>query len=445
MKKSWEISRRTFLRGLGAAVALPTLDVMAPSIARAQGMGMDAPKRLLAFYVPNGIVMNEWTPTQEGENFDLPPILQPLSMVQDDILVLSGIANEPARPDGPGDHASGTGAFLTAAHPFKTEGRDIQNGISMDQVAANEIGSLTTFPSLQLGSEGGSSVGNCDSGYSCAYARNISWAGPATPLPKDIYPYAVFDRLFGGFNAEEDMQARARRLRYKQSILDFVKDDADRLHGKLGKSDKLKVDEYLTSLREVESRLQAMTPEPSTCLPGERPAVGGDVRDHVRAMCDMMVLAFQCDLTRVITYMLGNAGSNRVYNFLGIGDGHHQISHHQNNATNISQLATIDTWEIEQLAYLLRRMKSVQEGESTLLDNSTVFFSSEIEDGNSHSHFNLPIILAGRGGGSIRPGRHIRYSGNPPIANLFISMLQTVGVQAPSFGLEGTGPLGELT
>ena len=445
MKKSWEISRRTFLRGIGASIALPALDVMAPSMARAQSMGMSDPTRLLAFYVPNGIVMNQWTPTDAGSNYVLPPILQPLSNVKDDLLVLTGIANEPARPDGPGDHASGTGSFLTAAHPFKTEGRDIENGISMDQVAANAIGAQTTFPSLQLGSEGGSSVGNCDSGYSCAYARNISWAGPATPLPKDIYPHAVFDRLFGGFNAEEDMAARARRLRYKQSVLDFVKDDATRLQAKLGKSDKLKMDEYLTSLREVETRLQSMVPEPSSCVPGDRPAMAGDVRDQVRAMCDLMVLAFQCDLTRVITYMLGNAGSNRVYNFLGIGDGHHQISHHQGNATNISQLTSIDIWEIEQLAYLLERMKSVQEGESNLLDNSLVFFSSEIEDGNSHSHYNLPIILAGRGGGVINTGRHVVYNDDPPIANLFISMLQTVGVQLSSFGLEGTGPLANLT
>jgi hypothetical protein len=445
MTRSWEISRRTFLRGLGTAIALPTLNVMQPSIAHAQSMGIDTPKRLLSFYVPNGIVMNDWTPTQDGVNFDLPPILQPLSMVQDDVLVLTGIQNSPARPDGPGDHASGTGSFLTAAHPFKTEGRDIQNGISMDQVAANAIGDQTSFPSLQFGSEGGSSVGNCDSGYSCAYARNISWSGPATPIAKEVQPQAVFDRLFGGFDPQEDLEARARRKRYKQSILDFVKDDANRLQAKLGKSDKLKIDEYLTSLRELETRLQSMEPEPTSCIPGQRPMAGGDVRYHVQAMCDLMVLAFQCDLTRVITYMLGNAGSNRVYGFLGIGDGHHQISHHQNEPTNISQLTTIDTWEIEQLAYLLRRMKSVQEGESNLLDNSLVFFSSEIEDGNRHRHSNLPIILAGGGGGAIRSGRHIRYTNAPPIANLFISMLQTVGVEMASFGLEGTGPLAGLT
>jgi len=444
MKKPWEISRRSFLKGMGTAIALPTLEVMAPSIARAQMMGMGTPRRLLSFYVPNGIVMNQWTPAMEGENFDLPPILQPLSMVKDDILVLTGIQNNPARPDGPGDHASGTGSFLTAAHPFKTEGRDIQNGISMDQVAANAIGEQTSYPSLQLGSEGGSSVGGCDSGYSCAYARNISWSSAATPLPKETSPQAVFDRLFGGFDAAENQAARARRKLYKQSVLDFVREDANQLHAKLGKTDKQKVDEYLTSLREVEMRIQNME-DPQMCTPDPRPGQGGDVRVHVQAMCDLMVMAFQCDLTRIISYMLGNAGSNRTYNFLGIGDGHHQISHHQNNQTNLDQLTTIDTWEIEQLAYLLRRMKSVQEGESNLLDNSLVFFSSEIEDGNAHRHTNLPIILAGKGGGDIRSGRHVRYTNAPPIANLFISMLQNVGVPQTSFGLEGTGPISNLT
>jgi hypothetical protein len=444
MSKPWEISRRRFLKGMGTAIGLPVLEAMAPSIARAQTMGMTPPLRMLSFYVPNGIVMNQWTPNQNGANFDLPPILQPLSLVQDDVLVLTGIQNNPARPDGPGDHASGTGSFLTAAHPFKTEGRDIQNGISMDQVAAAAIGAQTSFPSLQLGSEGGSSVGNCDSGYSCAYARNISWSSPTTPLPKETSPQAVFDRLFGSFDAAEDQAARTRRKLYKQSILDFVREDANQLHAKLGKTDKQKIDEYLTSLREVELRIQSMEP-PEMCTPEPRPAQGGDVRNHVQAMCDLMVMAFQCDLTRVITYMLGNAGSNRTYNFLGIGSGHHQISHHQNNQANLDQLTIIDTWEIEQLAYLLGKMKAVSEGDATLLDNSMVFFSSEIEDGNRHRHSNLPIILAGKGGGAIRSGRHVRYSNSPPIANLFTSMLQTLGLDQTSFGLEGTGPISGLT
>ncbi len=443
MRRPWEISRRAFLRGAGTAIGLPMLEAMAPSVARAQTMGVPPPRRMLAFYVPNGIHMAGWTPADEGANWTMTPILQPLAMLRDEFSVLSGLGNRPARPDGPGDHASGTGAFLTVMHPFKTEGRDISNGISVDQVAANAIGEHTSFRSLQLGSEGGSSVGNCDSGYSCAYARNISWASETQPLAKETNPLSVFDRLFAGADPTETIEARRKRRLYKQSILDFVKADGQRLDGKLGTTDKRKLDEYLTGVRELEQRLMSME-EPSTCDPGERPTRNRDVRVVVRSMIDLMVLAFQCDLTRVITYMLGNAGSNRVYDFLNIGDGHHQISHHQNNPTNLSQLQTIDIWEIEQLAYLLDRMKAVQEPDGTMLDNSLVFFSSEIEDGNSHSHFNMPVILAGGGGGTVTPGRHLRYTNNLSIANLFISMLAGVGVSVTEFGADGTGPLPNL-
>jgi len=434
------LSRRTFLQGAGTALALPFLEAMLPRRAHAQ---MEVPKRLLAFYVPNGIVMNEWTPSATGADYALTRILAPLAPHKDELLVLSGISNLPARPDGPGDHASGTGAFLTAAHPFKTEGSNIRNGISMDQVLANAIGDATRFPSLQLGSEGGSSTGGCDSGYSCAYARNISWAGPSTPLAKEVNPQAVFDRLFAGDDPGATMAAQRKRQLYKQSVLDFVKEDARALKTKLGKTDRGKLEEYETGVRELEQRLQTPLPAP-TCTPGARPGAGGDYRDAVRAMCDLMVLAFQCDRTRVITYMLGNAGSNRVYRHLGISEGHHQISHHQGLAENLSRLVSIDIWELEQLAYLLGRMKAVVEPNGTLLDNSLVFFSSEIEDGNAHRHTNLPIILAGRAGG-IRPGRHVRYSGGPPIANLFISMLGALGVPTTSFGLDGTAALGQLT
>lgn len=445
MKKPWMISRRTFLRGAGAALALPALEVMAPSIARAQQMGAPPPRRILAYYVPNGIHMRAWTPAQTGAAWELSPMLTSLAPVKDDLLILSGVSNLPARPDGPGDHASGTGAFLTAAHPFKTEGTNIRNGISMDQVAANELGAHTLFPSLQLGAEGGGSTGNCDSGYSCAYARNISWSGPSTPLAKEVNPQAVFDRLFSGVDPQATAEQRRKRKLYKLSILDFVREDATQLQQKLGRTDRAKLDEYLTGVRELETRIRAAEDAP-VCEPGTRPEGSSDVRTRVKNMSDLMVLAFQCDLTRVISFMLGNAGSNRVYEFLGIGEGHHQISHHQDNPANFAMLQTIGTWEVEQLSYLLQELKRRQDPDGTpLLDNTVVFFSSEIEDGNSHSHRNMPILLAGKAGGALRPGRHIRYEREQKVGDLFISLLQASGVQVSSFGDDGTAPLPDLS
>lgn len=420
-------------------VALPMLEAMAPSVARAQAA---APKRMLAYYVPCGIVMNAWTPAATGASWALTPILTPLAPVKDDVLVLSGLANRPARPDGPGDHASGTGAFLTASHPFKTEGANIRNGISVDQVAANAIGAATLFPSLQLGSDGGGSTGDCDSGYSCAYARNISWASATTPLAKDTNPSVVFDRLFQGRDPAATAEQQRKRKLYKQSVLDFVLDDATRLKAKLGKTDKSKLDEYLTGVRALETRLQ-MDDQGNACT-ATRPDSSTDYRARVTAMTDLMVLAFQCDLTRVITFMLGNAGNNRSYDFIGVPEQHHDLSHHQGDPEKLTKLQAIDTWELEQVASLVQKLKDVREGEGTLLDSSVVFFSSEIEDGNSHSHFNLPVLLAGRGGGRIQPGRHVRYGGDVPIANLFISMLDIVGAPVATFGDDGTGPLPDL-
>lgn len=443
MKKPWMISRRTLLKSAGTMIALPMLEAMHPAIARAQQMGVSPPRRVLAWYVPDGIHMANWTPSTTGAGYAPTRILQPLfdAGVGEDCLIVTGLANRPARPDGPGDHASGTGAFLTAAHPFKTEGANISNGISVDQFAAATIGPNTPFPSLQLGSDGGGSTGDCDSGYSCAYARNISWAGPATPLAKDTNPSIVFDRLFAGRDPRATEQEKQKRLRYKLSILDFVKDDAMRLQSKLGRTDQHKVDEYLTGVRELETRLQGSNMAP-VCV-GDRPADTSDFLAKLGNMIDLMVLAFKCDLTRVITFMLGNAGSNRSYGFIGVPEQHHDISHHQSLPENFEKLTIIDTWEVTQLASLLSKMKAAMEPDGSILDNSLVFFSSEIEDGNSHSHFNMPIVLAGRGGKVLTSGRHLRYDNQPPVANLFVSMLNTVGVQTTSFG-DSTGSLPDL-
>ncbi len=430
------MNRRKFLLGAGAAVALPFLESLAPKAAWAQNA---PPRRFLGIYVPNGIHMAAWTPQQVGANWALTPILESLAPVKEDLLLLTGLAMRPGQPDGAGDHAAGTGAFLTGRHVLKTEGTNIQNGISLDQVIANAWAGQTPFASLQLGGEGGGSTGNCDSGYACAYTRNISWSGPSTPLAKEISPQAVFDRLFAGRDPGETAEVLQKKKRYRLSVLDFVREDAARLRPALGKTDRTKVDEYLTSVRELEQRVQNLEEAP-VCR-GERPQASNDARDRIRAMNDLIVTAFACDLTRVITFMLGNAGSNRVYDFLGVRDGHHQLSHHENNPENFRQLQAIATWELEQVSYVLQRMKEIQEGERTLLDNSLVFFSSEIEDGNAHRHTNLPVILAGRGGTTFNTGRHLRFEREQPLANLFVSILQTFGLPDTTFGDNGTGPL----
>jgi hypothetical protein len=432
------LSRRALLGGATTLLALPFLESIDARKARAQ----DArPLRLMAFYIPCGIHMPAWTPATAGADWELTPILAPLADVKEDVLVLTGIANLPARPDGPGDHAAGTGTFLTCRHVFKTEGTGISNGISMDQVAAATLGQTTRIASLQLGIDGGDAVGDCDSGYSCAYARNISWASETQPLPKSTNPEVVWDLLFSGFDPDASAAERAKEKLYRTSILDTVKGQATTLNGKLGTSDRAKLDEYLTGIRELEEKIQAIDTAPA-CSASDRPPGGLPLPEHVQAMLDLTVLAMQCDASRVVSFMLGNAGSNRSYPFLEVPEGHHELSHHQDNPTNFEKLTIIDTWEVEQLAYLLGRMKATPDGEGqTLLDNSLVFFSSEIEDGNSHAHVNLPVIVAGSAGGAINPGRHVVYDDQPPMANLFTTMLNALGVEQETFGDDGTGPL----
>jgi hypothetical protein len=438
-RPSWALSRRTFLRGAGALVALPLLDAM-----QVRGQSAAAPRRFFAFYVPNGMRMSAWTPATEGplSAGALPPILAPLRNVVDDVLVVSGTQNFAAFPqgDGPGDHARGTACFITAAHPRKTDGADISLGISVDQVIANAYRGQTRFASLELGCEGGGSTGGCDSGYSCAYSRNISWSGPSTPVAKEINPRAAFDRLFAGVDPTESQAAREKRIRLKQSVLDYVKEDAARVQAKLGARDRQKVDEYLTGVREIETRLHG--PQPAVCQPPVRQdGVPGDVQTYVRTMLDLAAIAFACDLCRSATFMLGNGGSGRSFGFLGVPDAHHEISHHEGDATKQNKLQTIDTWEVEQLAYFLEKLKGIEESGSNVLFNSTVFFSSEIEDGNSHFHGNLPVVVAGHGGGTLSPGRHVRFPNGTPIANLFLTLMASVGVERSTFGDDGTTPL----
>lgn len=441
--KNFKLSRRTMLRGMGALMALPMLEQMVPSVARA-AEASGAPRRLAVFYVPCGINMEQWTPKNTGRDWTLSPTLQPLAPVKDDVLVLSGLSHEPGRPDQFGHHAAGTGAFLSCVKVHKTRDEaDVRAGVSMDQLAAKALRPFTRLPSLELGNDGGDGTGSCDANFSCAYARNIAWAGPTSPRAKETNPQDVFDRLFAGYDPDATRAQIEKRKAYEQSILDFVREDAQALKQRLGSRDNAKLEEYFTSVRELELRVAALDQQGPRCAKGPRPEPTHDVRAKTKVMCDLMVLAFQCDLTRVATFMLGNGRSDRVYDFLGLTSGHHTYSHHQRVPENLEALAKIDRWEMEQYSYLLQRMKSVPEGEGTLLDNALVYFGSEVADGNSHGHTDMPIVLGGRGGGTVTPGRHVRYGGDP-VANLFISMLQSVGVSMEHFGDDGSGPLPHL-
>ena len=429
-------TRRAFLGGAGTILALPMLESLRGS-RRAQAAD-GTPLRMLCYYIPNGIHMAKWTPASEGSGYAMTEILMPLSAFKEKLLVLSGLDNAPATPDGPGDHASGTGAFLTNAHPLKTEGADIMNGISVDQVAAATLGPLTRIASMQLGINGGGSVGDCDSGYSCAYARNISWASPTQPLQKTTSPSVVFDQIFQGFDPQATAEEKAKRLKYRSSVLDYALADAKTLSARLGASDRLKLEQYMSGIYEVEEQIAKSAAGP-TCDIVDAPPGEPSYPEHVKIMSDLMALALQCDATRVITFMLGNAGSNQSYDFIGVSGQHHEISHHQDNPDNFDKLTQIDIWEMQQFAYLLEKLDAIEEAEGkTVLDNSVVFLSSEIEDGNSHSHFNMPIVLAGSAGG-IQPGRHLVY-GETSVGQLFVSMLNAVGVEATSFG-EASSPL----
>jgi hypothetical protein len=449
MKRRLELSRRALLRGAGAAIAMPFLEAMVPHGTRGALFATElppAPQRLVFYYVPNGMHMADWRPAESGPLDVLPPTLEPLAAHTSRLLVLSNLANRNAIDSVAGDHARGTGAFLTARLPTRADGDGVYNGISADQVVANGLAGATPFASLQLGMEGGSSLGDCDSGYSCAYSRNISWASPTTPLPKLTSPSVLFERLFGGADPALSAQEVARRRRNQLSILDHVLEDATRLHARLGASDRARLDEYLTSVRSVEETMTALERESACGTVEIPPDYAVDVPAYSRVMNDLMVLALQCDLTRVVTFMLGNGGSNRTYPWLGVTGAHHEISHHQDIPENFDRLRLINRWEVEQLAHLLGSLESAIEPDGgSLLDRTLVFFSSEISDGNRHNHNDLPVLLAGGGGGITTGGRHVAYGEERPIANLFVSLINAAGVPVDSFGADGTAPLEGLT
>ena len=444
MSREIHVSRRAALRGLGVSVALPWLESLVPAAALAAEASAH-PRRMAFIFVPNGAHMPDWTPRTEGFGGQLPYILEPLAAVQEDLLVLSGLTHDKGRAngDGPGDHARSASVFLTGAQPRKTSGANIRSGISVDQAAAQRIGKATKFASIELGCERGRSAGNCDSGYSCAYSSNISWSSETTPVGKEINPRLVFRRLFADSNQKGFGKQAALRESLKKSILDFVADDARRLQTRIGARDSRKVDEYLTGVREIERRIELAQRDSSRSGEFEYRGPSGVPRDygeHIRLMCDMMVLAFQTDSTRITTFMMANAGSNRSYRNIEVPDGHHDLSHHGGDRKKHEKIRKINRFHVEQLAYLLNKMKSAREGDGSLLDNCMVLYGSGLSDGNRHNNENLPLVLAGRGGGTVHPGRHIRYGDETPLCNLFLSLLDRIGAPTDFIG-DSTGRL----
>jgi hypothetical protein len=445
------ITRRTVLKGLGAAIALPFLDGMLPPVFSAGSSAAAkalAPKRLAFFYVPNGVKMDDWTPEAVGADFKLPSILEPLTPFQQELSVLTGLTLDKARPhgDGPGDHARAMSAFLTCSQPRKTSGADIKVGISADQIAAQKIGRLTPFASLELGCEKGQQAGGCDSGYSCAYSSNLSWRGESTPMAKEVDPRQVFERLFGSEDTNLSAESRAKRDLFKKSILDLVSEDAKQLQGQLGATDKRKLGEYLDSVREIELRIaraeQAakIDAPPTVAKPAGIPK---EYPEHLKLLFDMLVLAFQTDLTRISTFVIANDGSNRSYKFIDVPEGHHDLSHHQGNKEKLEKIRKINHFHMTQFANFLCKLKAIREGDGTLLDQCMIVYGSGIGDGNRHNHDDLPIVLVGKGGGTIKTGRHLKYEKETPLANLYVSMLERMDVKVDSFG-DSKGKLTDL-
>ena len=436
------LPRRSFLRGLGTAIALPWLDSMVPAFGAKTLIDSNAPCRLSFIYVPNGIIMENWTPTTKGSNFKFPSTLTPLKEYQKDCLLLSGLTHNNGRAlgDGPGDHARAAASYLTGVHPKKTQGSDIQNGISVDQIVAQSIGSKTRLPSLELGTEHTRIAGNCDSGYSCAYNNSISWRTPSSPLPPEVNPRAVFDRLFGENNSTSDSDQVNQR--YRPSIIDLVQEDTKKLITQLGPADRRKLDEYLFAIRQIEKQIEINENINVDIDPNmERPqGIPIDFAEHLRLMYDLQAVAFQTDLTRVSTLMIGREGSNRTYREIGVSGAHHGLTHHGGDKVKIEQISKINRYHIEQFKYFLDKLKSIPDGEGSLLDNTMIVYGSGISDGDKHLHDDLPVLVAGGGQGTLKTGRHVRYEDETPLTNLYLSMLDRMEIKLDVFG-DSTGEL----
>jgi hypothetical protein len=437
------LNRRTLIQGVGCSLSLPLLDAMLPRSAFAAAP--QPPVRMAFVSFPNGAIMPAWTPKKDGANYDLPETLQSLVEVKGEINMITGLAQNGGRAlgDGAGDHARSSASLLTGTHPVKTSGANIRCGQSVDQAAAEHAGQFTRLPSLELGTERGRDAGSCDSGYACAYSNSISWKSASTPMAKEINPRLAFERMFS--SGSKDDQSQARRSRVRQSVLDLVAADAQQLRRGLGRTDQQKIDEYFNSVRELEQRVSraehvAKVETPDFKTPESVPS---DVREHIRLMYDLMTLAFQTDTTRIITFMVANEGSNRSYRMVDVNSGHHELSHHRNEEDKVNSLKRIDRFLADEFGRFLKNLHATREGAGSLLDNSMVMYGSGLSDGNRHQHDNLPIVLAGRAGGTIKTGRHIRMASETPLNNLFVSMLDRMQVKIHSLG-DSTGRLSAL-
>lgn len=440
------MSRRRFLRGVGVSMALPAFESLLPRSATAAAAfaggapippattATGAPLRMAFVYVPNGVNLSYWWPKKEGKgkDFEFNRTMLPLARLKDQVQVIAGLdqLNAFGGKDGPGDHARACATFLTGVRARKTAGADIHAGVSVDQVAARAVGHLTRFPSIELACDAARKSGNCDSGYSCAYQFNLSWASPSLPMTPEANPRFAFERLFGSGAHGERAKSLRQRLEQQRSILDFVLDDTRALGGELGSRDRIKLDEYLTSVREIERRIQAAerfreTPDPALDAP---PGIPASFLEHVQLMYDLMFLAFQTDSTRIATFLLAYESSNRTFPDIGVTEGHHNLSHHQGKKATLEKIARIDEWYMRQFARFLERLDEAKDLDGrSILHNSMIVYGSGNGDGNRHNHNNLPLVLAGRGGGSLNPGQFLKFKAQP-MSNLHLSMLDRMGV-----------------
>ncbi len=435
------LPRRTFLRGAGATLALPLLDSMVPALSALTRTAGRPVRRLGFFYVPNGADMETWTPVGEGADFAFSPTLSPLEPFRHQTLVMSGLAQEQANAfnDGAGDHSRGTAAWLSGVHAKRTEGANVRVGVTADQIAAAELGRETQLASLELALETIDLVGNCDSGYSCAYMNTLSWRSPTTPLPVETDPRKVFRRLFGSGGTPEE---RIDRLQEDRSILDSVLGDADRLKRSVGPADAGRVTEYLDAIRDVERRIQR-TERRNLEAPADLAmplGVPDTFEEHIELMFELQLLAWQADITRVISFLIGRELSNRTYPAIDVHDSHHSVSHHQNKAEKREKIAKINTYHIQRLTRFLDRLQATPDGDGSLLDHTMLLYGSGLSDGNRHNHSPLPLLLLGGAAGRVRGGRHLRYAEGTPMTNLLLTMLDKVGVPVDELG-DSTGQL----
>jgi hypothetical protein len=437
------LPRRTFLRGMGVTIALPLLDAMVPAFSVLAKTPLRPVKRLGFIYTPNGATMSAWTPGGEGPALtELSPTLSALAPFRDQVIVPTGLSQKMAESmgDGNGEHSRGQTVWLSGVHPKRTEGSDVESGITVDQIAAQALGKDTPLLSIEMALEQNYLVGNCDNGYSCVYWNTISWRTPTTPLPMEVNPRVVFERMFGDGGTP---QQRLEQIREDRSILDSVKEAITGLQGRLGTGDRTRVAEYLDSMREIERRIQVaekQSGESLIALPDRPVGAPESYDEHAKLMFDLAVVAFQADITRVFTLLLGREQTNRPYPFIGVPEAHHSVSHHQNDPIKLAKAAKINAYHIDLLARFAGKLRDIKDGDGTLLDHSMILQGSGLSNSDQHSHIDLPLVLVGGGAGQLKGGRHLRFPKDTPMNNLHMSLLEKIGVPVEKFG-DGTGSM----